>query len=338
MEIKNKSPGVAIVIPNFNGVQIKFKNTPILKLALDSLKITKYNNYVVFVSDDHSGDVSIKFVKRHYSNVSIISSKKHGWYVGAANNALRIILKQSKFKYVLFMNNDMIIKDPFWLTKMIDVIEGDSTIGAEGCQLLYPTGLIQWAGMSFGKFKLFPHSLHRGERQKKILDVVKETYVASGIMLVRTELFRKFGIFDANFKMGGEETDFCIRMRNNGYRVVYNGRVKVIHLESFTVTEYPDPKVKEMAKYLGMVSYIYFLRKNFSIPKQFLGLIALLGKSVFMLNRSEKDRIKSSESHRSVLFLRVQDEPLRQIYLALRAIKGGYLLKLNGKNLGIKEY
>ena len=87
-----------------------------------------------------------------------------------------------------------------------------------------------------------------------------------------------------------------------------------------------------------MVSYIYFLRKNFSIPKQFLGLIALLGKSVFMLNRSEKDRIKSSESHRSVLFLRVQDEPLRQIYLALRAIKGGYLLKLNGKNLGIKEY
>ncbi|MGC8622167.1 MAG: glycosyltransferase, partial [Caldisphaera sp.] len=257
--------------------------------------------------------------------------KKHGWYVGAANNGLKSVLRQRKFKYVLFMNNDMIITDPFWLNKMIKVIEADPKIGAEGCQLIYPTGIIQWAGMSFGKLMLFPQSLHRGEKQSKKLDVIKETCAASGIMLVRTELFRRFGLFDPNFSMGGEETDFCIRIRNNGWRVVYNGKVKVIHLESFTVTEHPNTKIREMSKYLGMVGYVYFLRKNFSLPKQLLGCIIILGKSVFRLNRSEKDRAERSESRRSILSIRFQEKPHKQVYLAIKAIKAAYSLKLNGK-------
>ncbi|MGC8622166.1 MAG: glycosyltransferase family 2 protein [Caldisphaera sp.] len=76
MNKNNGAPSVEIIIPNFNGIEIKFKGTPILELVLSSLKKTAYKNYTVFVSDDCSTDESINFVKKRHPEVKIIRAKK----------------------------------------------------------------------------------------------------------------------------------------------------------------------------------------------------------------------------------------------------------------------
>ena len=222
------------------------------------------------------------------------------------------------------MNNDMIIKDYFWLEKMIKLMETDKSIGVQGCQLIYPNGKIQWAGMSLGKFQLLPYTIGHGEEQDKKYDLVKDIDAASGIFLARTEVYKKLGIYDKNFIMGGEETDFCIRIKENGYRVVYNGNVKITHLESFTITKHKNELLKEKSKYFGMVGYVYFLRKNFSFPKQLFGIVIFIGKSVFSLSQRG--------TKRGITHIELQEKPIRAVILALKAINDAYSRTLVKKN------
>lgn len=315
---------VAVAIMNYDGLSVKYNGVSILKLTLDSVIETKYKNMDLYVSDDLSNDKSLEFIRKNYPMVNIIKAKVHGFYIGASNNALKILLNKNKYDYILIMNNDMIIKDYFWLKKMIDLMEYDKSIGVQGCQLIYPNGLIQWAGMSLGKFKMLPYTIGHGEEQNKTYNSIKEVDAASCIFLARTKLYKELGLYDKNFIMGGEETDFCIRAKERGYKIIYNGNVKLTHLESFTITQHKDPKFVEKSKYFGMVGYVYFLRKNFSFYKQILGLMIFIGKSVFSLNQRG--------TKRGVLYLRLQKKPFRGFILALKAIRDAYSRKLVGKN------
>ncbi len=47
----------------------------------------------------------------------------------------------------------------------------------------------------------------------------------------RRSLIDKVGNFDSNFKKGGEDTDFCVRIRKKGERIVYVPRATVYHLK-----------------------------------------------------------------------------------------------------------
>lgn len=315
---------IAVAIMNYDGISVKYNGVPILKLTLDSLIKTKYKNMDIYVSDDLSNDKSLEFIKKNYLNINIIEAKEHGYYIGASNNALKFLLKKNKYEYILIMNNDMIIKDYFWLEKMIKLMEKDKSIGVQGCQLIYPDGKIQWAGMSLGKFKLLPYIIGHGEEQKKEYDSVNEVDAASCIFLARTQIYKELGIYDKNFIMGGEETDFCIRAKEKGYKIIYNGNVKIIHLESFTITQHKNPKFIEKSKYFGMVGYVYFLRKNFSFPKQLFGIIIFIGKSIFSLNQRG--------TKRGILYLKLQKKPFRGFILALKAIKDAYSRKVIAKN------
>jgi GT2 family glycosyltransferase len=85
-----------------------------------------------------------------------------------------------------------------------------------------------------GLSKLFPHSRRFGRYNMTYLDPDIETEVDSVVgacMLVRREAIRRAGLFDATFFMYGEDLDWAYRIKQAGWKVMYNPRVTVTHVK-----------------------------------------------------------------------------------------------------------
>ena len=75
--------------------------------------------------------------------------------------------------------------------------------------------------------------------------------------MARREVFEKLNFLDESFYgYGHEDTDFCLRAAQLGYRVVYVPKAVMWHRGSATIGDYSPRK-----KYLEAVNSVYFVRK-----------------------------------------------------------------------------
>ncbi len=137
---------------------------------------------------------------------------------------------------VVFLNNDT-IPHARWLDALI-AAAGDPTVGIVGAKLLYPDGTIQHAGIAvrdregepwpFHQYLCHPADARHVNRRRDL------QMVTGACLLIRRDLARELGGFDEAFWNGHEDMDLCLRARALGYRVVYEPRAVVTHLESRT--------------------------------------------------------------------------------------------------------
>lgn len=196
-----KKPLVSLIIANLNGRQL-------LKNCLDSLlQNTLYRNTEVLVVDSGSTDGSKEMVKKKFKQVKLIENPEKTY--GAANN---LGFMKSKGKYCVTLNNDTLFT-PNWLGELVAIAESNEKIACVGSKLL---------------------SL-RGYKEKKFKIYTKEKLaVCSAAMLFKRDALKKVGLFDNKnfYPIYGEETDWCYRARNLGFKVVETSKSIVIHLGS----------------------------------------------------------------------------------------------------------
>jgi GT2 family glycosyltransferase len=125
-------------------------------------------------------------------------------------------------------------------------MDADETIGAAGpklvlldgaldlaCRRSFPTPEISFYRMA-GLSKLFPRSKRFGRYNMTYLDPDTETEVDSVVgafMLVRRTAIQRVGLFDETFFMYGEDLDWAYRIKQAGWKVMYNPRVTVTHVK-----------------------------------------------------------------------------------------------------------
>jgi tetratricopeptide (TPR) repeat protein len=79
------------------------------------------------------------------------------------------------------------------------------------------------------------HLYRHFHRDHPAVNKRREFQVLTGAcLLIRTQVFLQAGLFDENFQNGFEDVDLCFRLRQSGYRLVYNPQSVVYHLESMT--------------------------------------------------------------------------------------------------------
>lgn len=61
--------------------------------------------------------------------------------------------------------------------------------------------------------------------------------INGAFMLGRRAVFEQVGLFDETFFMYGDDLDLCIKVAQAGYRIVYDGRVQIIHLKGVSVAK-----------------------------------------------------------------------------------------------------
>lgn len=216
-------PKISIVVLNWNGGEL-------MERCLGSLMTTDYSDFKVILFDNGSNDGSIEAVEKRFNNNSKLEIIKNPINLGITGG-YNMGSKYAQGKYILFMNNDIIVSSKDWLRKLIKVMELDETIGCAQPQLFFPNA-------KQNTNQIFPFELaidaFRSKLKKNMSkkdESIKEIFHTVGsAMVVRFDLFKKIGGFDPDFFIMGEDLDLGWRVRLQGFRNVFVTPSKLLHI------------------------------------------------------------------------------------------------------------
>jgi GT2 family glycosyltransferase len=217
-------PKVAILVLNYNGKYL-------LKTCLNSLKYTLYPNYEIYVIDNGSSDGSVEYISQNFQQDKLISFNENFGFCKAYNKAARLV----KADYLLFLNNDIIIKNPDWLDNMMQIILHSSKVGAVGAKLLIANNpeLIENVGGTMyiwqGGTRIGFGEKDRGQYDNPPINVF---YTSGAALLIKKEVFIKMGGFDSEMFAYSEDLDLCWRLRLMNYKIKYCPQAVLLHASS----------------------------------------------------------------------------------------------------------
>ncbi|MEM3549403.1 MAG: glycosyltransferase family 2 protein, partial [Thermofilum sp.] len=197
-------PLVSVIIPTFN------RRNDLLH-CLRSLTESSYKNMEIIVVDNGSTDDTSEAVKRHYPNVRLIDLDKNTGVTGGRNAGARV----AKGDFILFLDHDMVV-DKEMVGTLISFMLNDENIGAIGPVIYYfnePTKI--WAAGTSINILTGKVSFNTRETNEAYFEV----QVLPAAIMVRREILQKIGLFDETFFAVYEDTDFCFRIREAGYKV-----------------------------------------------------------------------------------------------------------------------
>ncbi|UCH81556.1 MAG: glycosyltransferase [Nitrospiraceae bacterium] len=218
---------VSIIIPVHNKIEFTIK-------CIENLaRNTAYEPYEVIIIDNASSDGTREFLGSLEGDVKIISNATNLGFAISNNQGA----KKAKGEYLLFLNNDT-IPQPGWLESMVKVMKIQQDVAVVGSKLIYPDNTIQHAGVVFDISDSALHIAHlyKGfDRGRKEVNHIREmNAVTAACMLVKKNFFITVGMFDEGFLNGYEDIDFCLRVREMGYKIIYTPESELYHYEETT--------------------------------------------------------------------------------------------------------
>jgi len=193
----------------------------------------------ILVLDNASDDGSTEAV-RERPGIRLVALERRA---GKSENDSRL-LREATGRYALLLNGDAGLQDGA-VAALIDALESDPRAAAAGAQLLTSAGEptacawrlpgLGWA-LAAAVFLQRPYAVQsRGDRTREV------GWAQSSAMLVRREAAEEVGFLDPGFFVYSDETDFCKRLRDKGWRVLYVPAARAIHHDQLGT----DPGVME---------------------------------------------------------------------------------------------
>lgn len=231
-KLPSRPPLVSIIVPTKDMVHL-------LKKCIDSLtSLTTYKNYEVMVINNSSVEKeTLKYFKKINKLPKVrVLDFEHPFNYSAINN---FAVHRAKGSVLVLLNNDIEVVEPGWLTEMVShAIRED--IGAVGAKLLYPNEIIQHAGVLLGLGGVAGHAYKRfnkndpGYYQKLNLVQNYSAVTAACLAIEKRKYIEAGGLDEHNLSVAFNDVDFCIRVRNLGYRNLWTPFSTLIHHESLS--------------------------------------------------------------------------------------------------------
>lgn len=260
---------VFVILVNYNGISDTLE---CIKSVLEST----YKDIYIVVVDNNSDIYNLKKLKtvNDLRIKTIYLDKNMGF--GVANNIGVDYAIQHNARYVLLLNNDTVID-----IDMISLLVKNAnsvTITVPTMYYFKSENKVWYAGGYVSKTK--GTSVHYTEEQERGY----VSFATGCCMLIHTDIIKKIGLFDENYFMYYEDTDFSIKVQQNNMKILYESKAilwhkvgstsKKIHgLQRYYLTR---NRLYLLKKYSGYFMYISFL--YFGITRLILILIMLLKK------------------------------------------------------------
>lgn len=218
---------------------VNYKSTRYLLRCLDSIKsaggIEKIN---IFIQDNASKDEIDQI--RLPSGIQLSINSNNFGFAKAINQALQ----KGDADYVVLLNPDILVVNGFF-ESALQFMDSNPQVGLLGPRIFdengsiqnsarsFPTPLTTFFGRSSFLSRIFPNN---PVTRRNLLNLQSDgttpmevDWVSGACMVVRRKAIEKVGHMDERFFMYWEDADWCRRMRDHGWRVVYYPRASVYH-------------------------------------------------------------------------------------------------------------
>lgn len=227
-----RMPDLSICIVNTN-------NRDLLRDCLRSVyENTREVSFEVILVENASTDGSLEMARTEYPGVRLIANDRR---LGFSENN-NLAMKQANGRYFLLLNEDTYVK-PGALDVLVRFMDAHPEAGAAGGTLFNPDGTVQYTGkkaptmmaaifISLGLQRLFPRNRYTSEYflQKERYDEYEEVdHINGACLLVRRETVEEIGLLDERFFMAAQDVDWCLRMKEAGWKIYYIPRAGIVH-------------------------------------------------------------------------------------------------------------
>lgn len=193
----------------------------------------------IIVVDNASSDGSVDMVAGKYPGVTLLACEDNLGFSAANNRGTAV----ARGDYLLFLNSDTVVFADS-LVEPLSYMRANPQVGALTVRLVYPNGerdpdnhrgfptpwnsLCHFSGLS----RVFPNSprlngYFRGYEEFEAVHAVP--VIAGSYMMMPRALDRQLGGWDETYFFYGEDIDYCYRIHQAGYEIVYYPLVKVLH-------------------------------------------------------------------------------------------------------------
>lgn len=224
-------------------VIVSFNTKDLLVECIDSIQDTvKKSKFELIIVDNASTDGTqdvLNQISKKLNNITVIHNKENTGFSKANNQGI----KKSSGKYLLFLNPDMVMYDKA-IDGMTDYMNKHEDVGASTCFIELPDGTLDdaahrafptpWNALChFTKLsKIFSKTKMFGGYNLGYLDL-KTTHeidaLAGAFMFTRREAGEQVGWWDEDYFWYGEDIDFCYRLKQSGWKIMYVPDFKVLH-------------------------------------------------------------------------------------------------------------
>lgn len=257
---------VSVIIVNYNADKY-------LKETIENVYAKTENiNFELIVVDNNSNknDLSYKFIEelQNQNNFTFVKSSVNLGFAKANN----IALKLAKGRNLLILNPDVCFENNV-IKILSDYLDANADVGMIGPKVLTSSGKFQQSclrGKPYPKDTLF-HLIGLAKTFPKCeklngyalwhlnRDETNECWSLSGCcMMVKKELVEKIGGMDEQFFMYQEETDWGIRTKNAGFKIIYLPTAVATHIGGVTTQ-----KIKTKSIWIFTESMMKFFKKHF---------------------------------------------------------------------------
>ena len=200
------------------------------------IKRTNHPNYEIVVVDNSTlTSDQIKDFRRLGARVANFDYSQNFNYSAKANFAIR----SARYENIVLLNDDMEVIREDWLTSLLE-LSTDPEIGAAGARLLHADGSIQHVGVVLGVNGGAAHVYHGYPRDfvgyNAFTHIIRNySAVTAACLATRRSVVAEIGGFDECFATDYNDIDFCLKIREAGYRIAYTPYAELFHFESVSI-------------------------------------------------------------------------------------------------------
>jgi GT2 family glycosyltransferase len=242
-DIPQPAPLISLIIPTRNGLKL-------IKQCIESITTkTSYKNYEILIVDNNSDDAqTLDYFATLVgdSRIRVLRDERPFNYSALNNSAVL----HAQGEYVGLINNDIEVITPQWLDEMMS-LAAQPGVGAVGARLWYQNDTLQHGGVISGLGGVAGHShkhLPKGIPGYFFRAQLIQTLsaVSAACLVIKKNIYQEVGGLDeTNLKVAFNDVDFCLRVREAGYRNIWTPYADLYHHESAT-RGYEDTPEKQL--------------------------------------------------------------------------------------------
>lgn len=257
---------VSIILVNYNGYIDTVE-------CVKSLKDIAYDNYEIIIVDNGSAEDFLKLKKTYIEDdVIVINSGDNLGFSGGNNVGIKYAI-ENKTDYILLLNNDTIVESDF-LNYMVDdcLNNNDNIVVANKIMYLKEKSKIWYGGGSFSSItsRTIAYGINEEDIGKCNLKM-KVSFASGCCMLIPVEVIQNIGFMNEEFFLYCEDTDYCQRIQNAGYMIIYEPKSKIYHKVSASTN-----KITGVQTYYLVRNKLYIVKKYIKTRYKFIAYVYVM--------------------------------------------------------------